>query len=91
MNNIYELRTNYDHYTTFLEKFDDVDNTFVRKYWGWINIDMTKYEPIVLNSYRNQEGIKNFKMDICEAENCLLILSERATGANRSNNSYYHR
>lgn len=78
MNHVYELWPDFEHHTSFLEQFDDVDNMFFRKYLDWKKVDIETYQPVILHNYRTQEGIKNFKMDITPSERGLIVLSERA-------------
>lgn len=78
MTKVYKLWPDFDHHTSFLEQYDDVHNMFIDKYRDWKNIDISTYEPVVLHTYRTQEGIKNFKMDITPAAHGLIILSEKA-------------
>jgi hypothetical protein len=77
MSNIYELKEDSKNYSVFYEIYDNLDNVFIKKYWGWQTIDLDDYQPVKFKLYKSDEGKKNFQMDI-GIESSLIILSERA-------------
>lgn len=77
MINIYELQEDSANYAVFYETFKNLEDTFIRKYSPWSIIDLNSYIPVELNTYKADNGTRNFKMDFGK-DLALLIFSPRA-------------
>ena len=77
MNKVYQLKSDLENYSFFLEKYNNVDNMFLDKYWEWKEIDLNTYEPVKYELCSAGNGGKNYKFDIART-NGLIIFSERA-------------
>ncbi len=78
MNKVYQLKSDLENYSHFIEKYKHVDNMFIDKYWKWKNIDLNNYEPVKYELCAGDNGRKNYQMDIGKTSMGLIIFSERA-------------
>lgn len=78
MSKVYQLKSDYEKHSVFLEKYTNIEDTFIKKYWEWATIDLEKYKPIVFALYAGDDGKKNYKTDISTAEGGIVVLSEKA-------------
>ncbi|NCP98232.1 hypothetical protein GW796_00595 [archaeon] len=77
MNSVYQLKSDLENYSHFLEIRENVDNMFIDKYWKWKDIELNTYEPVKYELCAGDNGKKNYKMDISTSHG-LIILSEKA-------------
>ena len=77
MSKVYELQNDLENYAHFLETYEDVNNTFLDKYWKWKTIDLKTYEPVQYELLGSDTGKKNYQFDISRT-NGLIIFSEKA-------------
>ena len=78
MSKVYKLKCDLENYSYFHEKYTDVHNMFIDKYWSWKHIDLNIYEPVKYELYAGDNGRKNYQMDISTFTNGLIIFSEKA-------------
>lgn len=77
MSKVYQLTSDLEKYSHFLEQYKNVDETFIKKYWNWKYIDLNLYEPVIYKLYPGDNGKKNYHMDISTSHG-LIIFSEKA-------------
>ena len=78
MTRVYQLKSDFENYSTFLEEYDNVDNRFINQYWEWKNVDLTIYTPISYKLTASDNNKKNYQMDISSFGSGLIIFSEKA-------------
>lgn len=78
MSKVYRLKSDFKNNACFLEQYTNVDNRFIKKYWGWKNIDLSTYDPVVLKLSSGDNGRINYKMDMSSFGGGLIIFSEKA-------------
>jgi hypothetical protein len=78
MSKVYQLTSDLENFSFFIEKYTHVDNTFLRKYWEWKEIDLTTYEPVKYELCAGDNGKKNYQMDVSTFSSGIIIFSEKA-------------
>lgn len=81
MNKVYQLYSDFENYSFFLEKYDQVNNRFVNKYWGWKAINLNNYELVQYELCTAGNRKRNYQTDISTFSGGLLVFSEKATEA----------
>jgi hypothetical protein len=77
MNKVYQLKSDLENYANFVEKYTDVHNMFIDKYWEWKSIDLNNYEPVKCELIHSGNNKKNYQFDVARI-NGLIIFSEKA-------------
>lgn len=78
MSKVYQLSSDYENYSIFLEKYTNIKNSFIYKYWEWETIELKNYDPVIFELHASGNGKKNYKMDVCTFVGGIVILSEKA-------------
>ncbi len=78
MNKVYKLHADLENYSYFHEKYNNIGNKFIKKYWDWKHIDLNLYIPVEYKLCAGNNNKKNYKIDISTFSSGLIIFSENA-------------